>query len=105
MLSPRFKAVALILLAAVAFNAGCQSATGRTTGQYIDDKKITAELKAKLAAEKISNLTRVSVRTVDGIVYLTGIVDSPEQQARAVEIASTVPGVKNVVNHVQVAQK
>jgi len=38
----------------------------------------------------------VSVRTVDGTVYLTGIVDSPEQQARAVE---------NVVNQVQVAQK
>ncbi len=52
-----------------------------------------------------SNLTRVSVRTVDGTVYLTGIVDSPEQQARAVEIASRVPGVKNVVNQVQVAQK
>jgi len=47
----------------------------------------------------------VSVRTVDGTVYLTGIVDSPEQQARAVEIASRVPGVKNVVNQVQVAQK
>jgi len=32
-------------------------------------------------------------------------VDDPEQQARVVDIASRVPGVKNVVNHVQVAQK
>ena len=103
--SARFRAVAVILLAAVAFGAGCQSMTGRSTGQYVDDKKITAEVKTKLAADKISNLTRVNVRTVDGTVYLTGIVDDPEQQARAADIASPVPGVKNVVNQVQVAQK
>jgi hypothetical protein len=84
--------------------AGCQTMTGRTAGRYADDGKITTEVKAKLAADRLSNLTRVGVTTTNGVVYLTGVVDSPDRAARAVQIAQTVPGVRQVVDEMQVAQ-
>lgn len=84
--------------------AGCQTMTGRTAGQYVDDGKITTEVKTRLAADTLSNLTRVGVTTTNGVVYLTGSVDSPERSTRAAELASQVSGVQRVVNEIQVAQ-
>lgn len=90
----------LVILLVVA--AGCRSMTGRSTGQYVDDKTITAEVKTKLAAEKLGTLTRVDVDTNEGTVYLTGTVDSLDIKQRATEIAQQVAGVRQVVNNLQV---
>jgi hyperosmotically inducible periplasmic protein len=49
-----------------------------------------------------SFFTRIDVDTNNGVVTLNGIVDSPEQRARAEELASRVDGVKRVVNNLQV---
>jgi hyperosmotically inducible periplasmic protein len=84
--------------------AGCQSLTGRSAGRVVDDSTITTVVKAKLVADKVTNLTRVGVRTVNGVVYLEGLVDSPEQRARAQEIAGNVKGVRQVVNSLQLSQ-
>jgi len=85
--------------------AGCQALTGKTAGQYIDDTAITASVKSTLVADKASNLLRVDVDTNRGVVYLTGIVESPEQRARAEELARRVKGVADVVNNLQIAQR
>jgi len=90
----------LVILLVVA--AGCRSMTGRSTGQYVDDEKITAEVKTKLAAEKLGTLTRVDVDTNQGTVYLTGTVENPDIKQRATEIAQQVSGVRQVVNNLQV---
>lgn len=95
-------AVALLVVGAA---AGCRSTTGQSVGQNIDDTKITSEVKAKLVADKVSNLTRVNVTTVNGTVYLTGIVDSAEQKTRAAQLASEANGARRVVNNLQVGQK
>ena len=51
-------------------------AVARSVGQVIDDTVVTTEVKAKLTAEKLSNLTKIEVKTEDGIVTLNGVVDT-----------------------------
>jgi len=97
----RFRVVA-VLLVMLAFVAGCQSMTGKTAGETIDDAAITASVKAKLVADKPSNLTRVDVDTNNATVYLNGVVDSAEQKARAEQLAWQAKGVRSVVNNLQV---
>lgn len=82
--------------------SGCQAVTGETLGQNIDDTTITTTVKSKLAAEKGSTLTRVSVDTNRGVVQLTGVVSSPADKALAERVARGVGGVRNVVNNLQV---
>jgi len=76
--------------------------TGETAGQNVDDSTITASVKTKLAADKIGSLTRVDVDTTRQVVSLNGIVESPEQKARAEQLASQVSGVKKVNNNLQI---
>ena len=75
--------------------------TGESAGQNIDDSTITTEVKAKLSAERASNLTRVSVATANGSVSLTGIVPTVADRARAEEITRQVKGVRSVMNGLQ----
>ena len=81
---------------------GCTSMTGQTAGQYVDDSKITASVKAKLVADKGANFTRIDVDTTNHVVSLTGVVESAEQKARAQQIAMDVSGVRQVDNNLQV---
>ena len=82
--------------------AGCQAMTGRTAGQNLDDTSITTAVKAQLAQDKLSTLTRIDVDTNNGVVALNGTVESSEQRARAEELVRKVGGVKRVVNNLQV---
>ena len=97
-----FRISALILIVIVAVGAFAASAQQRSVGQVIDDATITTEIKAKLTADALSNLTKIGVLTRDGVVTLTGDVDSLERKARAVQIASSVRGVRQIVDNVQV---
>jgi hyperosmotically inducible protein len=47
----------------------------------------------------------VGVETKNGIVYLTGEVETAEQKSRAGSVASQVKGVKQVVNNLQVIKR
>jgi hyperosmotically inducible protein len=85
--------------------AGCQAMTGKTAGQNVDDATITSSVKTKLAADKLSSLTRVDVDTNNGTVSLNGVVESAEQRARAQELASQASGVNRVINNLQVQKK
>ncbi|HEU4367595.1 MAG TPA: BON domain-containing protein [Methylomirabilota bacterium] len=81
---------------------GCQTTTGRTAGTVIDDGATTAAVKSKLVADRPANLTAVGVDTVNGVTYLTGVVDTPEQRMRAEQIAWETSGVRQIVNNIQV---
>ncbi len=94
--------LALTLLGMMVLLAACQSTTGRTLGQNIDDSAITASVKAKLAAEKIATLTRIDVDTNQGVVALNGTVQSADMRTRAEEIARQVKGVRDVINNLRV---
>lgn len=73
--------------------------------QAVDDAAITTAVKAKLAADKIKTLVRVSVDTVGGVVTLTGTVETAGQKKHAQEVARGVKGVSKVVNNLQIANR
>lgn len=102
---PRMVQALMITLIILTALAGCQTMTGKTAGENVDDATITGSVKSKLVADKAANLTRVNVDTNNGTVYLVGVVDTVEQKVRAEELAREAKGVKNVVNNLQVAQK
>jgi hyperosmotically inducible protein len=89
-------------LLAFALTSGCATMTGKTAGRTFDDATITATVKADLAAEKASTLTRIDVDTNEGVVYLNGTVASSGDKQRAERIARDVSGVRRVVNNLQV---
>jgi osmotically-inducible protein OsmY len=95
----------LVFFMILAVLTGCQTLTGKTAGQNVDDTTITASVKSKLVADKASNLTRVDVDTNRGTVYLNGSVDTAEQKARAEQLAWQASGVKAVVNNLQITKK
>jgi hyperosmotically inducible protein len=92
-------AVVLVLVFAL---AGCQTMTGKGAGENVNDASITAAVKSKLAAEKVSTLTRIDVDTNQGTVYLNGTVESADMKTRAADLARQVSGVKDVVNNLKV---
>ena len=93
------------LIMIVALVSGCQSMTGSTAGQNVDDSTITASVKTKLASEKLSTLTRVEVDTIRGVVSLNGMAETAEQRARVESLTRQVDGVKGVNNNLQVQKK
>src|SRR5438552_1085995 len=78
--------VALVVVIIAVGSVSVALAATRSVGQVIDDTVITTEVKAKLSAEKLSNLTKIEVKTDQGIVTLNGTVDDPARAARAVQI-------------------
>ena len=95
------RALALVVGLALVSTAPA-AAAGRTIGQIIDDATIVAEVTTKLTAEKLSNLTKIDVKSESGVVTLSGTVDSADRRARAAQIASSVNGVKTVLNNIDV---
>jgi osmotically-inducible protein OsmY len=92
----------LVLAMLVAVTAGCTAMTGKSAGENVDDAKITASVKTKLAGEKPATLTKVDVDTNKGTVYLTGNVETAALRSRATELAREVSGVHEVVNNLKI---
>ena len=67
-------------------------------GVAIDDAEITAKVKAAIFAEPGLKTLQISVDTVNGVVALTGSVDSQANSDRAEALAGAVAGVSRVEN-------
>lgn len=93
------------LVVIIALMSGCQSMTGSTAGQNVDDSTITASVKTKLAGEKLSTLTRVEVDTIRGVVSLNGMAETAEQRSRVEALTRQVDGVRGVNNNLQIQKK
>ena len=98
----RMLAVTLVVLC---FMTGCQAMTGEIMGQNIDDGTLTTYVKTKLASDKLVTLSRVGVETNNGVVYLTGEVETGDQKSHIGSLSSQVNGVKRVVNNLQVIKR
>lgn len=83
--------------------AGCQSVTGRTAGQSVDDVTITSEIKAKLVKDARLGAVKIDVDSYQGNVTLAGQVPSKEAEQRAVQIAKETGGVKSVRSNLLIA--
>lgn len=67
-------------------------------GVAIDDAEITAKIKAAIFAEPGLKTLQISVDTINGVVTLTGSVDSQPNSDRAKALAGAVAGVNRVEN-------
>ena len=101
----RTVASVMTVLIILGLGAGCRALTGKSLGENIDDKTITASVKTKLVGERAVNLTRVNVDTNQGTVYLIGTVENGEQRARAEQLARQARGVKGVVNQLEIEKR
>ncbi|MGH8611068.1 MAG: BON domain-containing protein [Gammaproteobacteria bacterium] len=68
-------------------------------GDYVDDAAITAKVKGDIMSDPMLKVLDISVRTVNGVVILSGDVDAKPSIDRAGEIAGLVDGVKSVQNN------
>lgn len=68
----------------------------RSAGETLDDQRITAEVKSRLVADQGFAGLDINVDTFKKVVTLRGFVARNEQAERAVEIASSVSGVRDV---------
>ena len=78
-----------------------KSATGEAKAA-VTDSWITSKAKIALFADERVKGTQVSVATTDGVVRLSGKVDSQEAKAAAADVAKGIEGVKSVRNDLQV---
>jgi len=69
-----------------------------SAGQYVDDSVITTRVKAAIFDEMALKTFQINVKTFQGVVQLSGFVDSAENAGKAGEIARTIQGVKEVRN-------
>ena len=79
----------------------------KSAGQSIVDAaantRVTAAVKARLIADPGLPAFSINVDTTDGLVTLSGKVDSHEQLARAIKVALDTDGVRKVVSTLQVS--
>jgi osmotically-inducible protein OsmY len=68
----------------------------KEAGETVEDGSITAAVKMRFANDELVSASRIDVDTSNGIVTLNGTVDSQAEADRAVQLAQTVNGVKNV---------
>lgn len=78
------------------------SAKAEEAGDYIDDAAITAKIKADFLADPVLKMFQISVTTTDGVVTLSGEVDSQASIDRSQAIASGVENVESVRNELVV---
>jgi hyperosmotically inducible protein len=90
----RKNAISLVALAAiVSLVVGCSQTT---------DAGITGLVKTKLAADSKVSASEINVDTADGVVTLTGNVDSQEAKDEAVKLAKETSGVRDVKDMIAV---
>lgn len=75
---------------------------GEKAGDKMSDAAITAKVKSAIIAEPGLKAMQINVDTVDGIVTLTGSVDSPQLLDNAKQVAQSVDGVRSVNNQLTV---
>ena len=71
---------------------------GRSQGRVVDDENITKTVEKNLSTEPVFKFDNVTVKTFNGVVALSGFVNSADQSRRAEEIARNVGGVTQVAN-------
>lgn len=75
--------------------------TGANLGGAMDDAEITARIKAAIFAEPGLKTLQISVDTVNGVVTLSGSVDSQSKSDTAKALAAAVEGVSKVENRLE----
>ena len=92
---PQMRILFLILCCTLV--AACSSNEPfKETGVYLDDSVITTRVKASLAKSEDTSALDIKVKTIKGVVQLSGFVDSERERQAAISITKQVPGVKAI---------
>ncbi len=86
--------LAIALLAIVAMALGC--------AHKADDTKITSTIQSSFNADSGLQGKQLGVQSENGVVTLSGAVDNDAQRTAASRYAAAAPGVKQVINDLQV---
>jgi hyperosmotically inducible protein len=97
--------LAVILLFVLSGCAGSQKTGENPVGGVVDDSTITTRINHEMLKDDIVKSRQIDVDTIGGHVILTGVVATPEESARAVQIARNVPAVKSVKNNIQIGER
>jgi osmotically-inducible protein OsmY len=96
----RHSGVLAVCIAMVIAIAACSST--QSAGRQVDDAGIHTAVKAKLTADRFSNITNVDINVTNGVVTLAGEVPNAKVKAEAEAEARSVDGVVKVINNLQV---
>ena len=77
----------------------------RTLGTQIDDSIMQKNLIARLALTEKKYLVKISVKVLDGRIFLGGKVDEPEEKLKITKMAWETKGIRSVKNNIAIKQK
>ena len=77
----------------------------RTLGTQIDDSIMQKNLQARLALTDKSYLVKISVKVLDGRIFLGGKVDEPEEKLKITKMAWETKGTRSVKNNISIKKK
>ena len=99
MINLRNMAKLLVFLGLFAAPLGCStSQSHESTGQYVDDSVVTSKVKAAIVNDLALKGFQINVKTYQGVVQLSGFVDSAQNASKAADLARGVNGVTEVKN-------
>ena len=76
----------------------------RSLGTQIDDSVMQKNVTARLALRDKSYLISVNTKVLDGRIFLTGKVDSPEEKLQITKLAWETKGVRSVKNDIKLKE-
>jgi len=77
----------------------------RTLGTQIDDSIMQKNLVARLALTEKKYLIKLSVKVLDGRIFLGGKVEEPEEKLKITKMAWETKGARSVKNNISIKQK
>ena len=77
----------------------------RTLGTQIDDGIMDKNLDAKLILVNKNYLFSISTQVLDGRIFITGKVDSPEEKLKITKIAWETEGARSVKNDLKIKEE
>lgn len=105
-------AAAALMTGASVYAADVAPATGTQTqaaapmgeSATAGDAMVTSKVKAALQDNKQLAAAKIDVATADGVVVLKGSIPNAEAAQQAIQVASAVPGVKDVKNELKLGK-
>ena len=113
----RFKFILIILLSLILSSCTGVSSRGvfgtgvsiafdpRTLGTQMDDSIMQKNLAARILIKDKKYLLSVKSRVLDGRIFLTGKVDSPEEKLLLTKLAWEIKGARSVRNDIKIKEE
>jgi len=97
--------LSVLMVFGLALFSGCDSMTGRTTGEYIDDASITTEANAIIVKDPDSQYLKIDVSSINGNVILAGFIHDKNAEERIIAKIRQIKAVKSVKSDLKVEER